>query len=118
MSTITYSEARQRVLFKAARDMREVAASYLDDMTNDVELTSENSLRWAKSGAAATARLAASLEEQGYAQCVTDKRIDNLQYASRRKYDASIDAFEARIRAAGGTVPAGSVHAELNNLGA
>src|SRR5262249_48596737 len=106
MSTKTYSEQRQAILFKASRDLRAVAASVLDDVVNEVELTSSATLGWAKSVAATTAKLAQELEDKGHEQGGASTRAENDLYKTHRSYDIAIEAFHGRIRAAGGTAPA------------
>ena len=100
--TMTYSEARQRVLFKAARDLRQIAAGVLDDVENDVEVSSLATVMWAKSVAAKTAELANELEGRGHEECWADTRISRLQAKSKDDYSRAIDDFEARIAAVGG----------------
>jgi hypothetical protein len=101
----TYSEQRQAILFRAARDLRGVAGQVLDDVTNPVELTSATTPAWAKSVARKTAEMANDLERQGHEQGPATTRQENELARSRQIYSVTIDAFEKRIRAAGGTVP-------------
>lgn len=100
MATKTYSEAAQAVLFKAARDMRKVAASVLDDVTNSVELRSERTHEWAKSTARLYAELANELEERGHERCYTEARLEVGLFKSRQAYSAAIDAYEERRKSA------------------
>lgn len=100
MATKTYSEAAQDVLFKAARDMRKVAASVLDDVTNSVELRSEQTHEWAKSTAALYARLANELENQGHERRVASVRAERGLFKSRQAYSDAIDRYEERRRSA------------------
>jgi len=93
----TYTERRQAILFKAARDMRSVACEILDE----VQLQSEfigRSASWAKSTAASTARQARELETLGHEQTIADGRQNGLNYRSLRAYEAAIDHFEERAR--------------------
>jgi hypothetical protein len=102
--TKTYSEERQEVLFRASRELRRVACNVLDDVVEPAELTGRTTV-WAKSTAAETAKLANELEERGHEQCVASRRSENALFKVRREYEAAIDAFEARITAAGGALP-------------
>jgi hypothetical protein len=104
MSNITYSEALQRILFKAARDSRALAASVLDDVRENAELTGQT-VHWAKLRAAGIAKQANALEAQGHEQCIASNLDNTLLSKSRDAYHVSINAFEARIKTAGGTLP-------------
>ena len=99
--TRTYSEQRQLIYFKAARDLRKVAASVLDDVVNDGELAQQHTIVWAINNASIVAKQAYALESLGHEQCVASVRAETDLYKSRRAYDASIDAFEARVKARG-----------------
>lgn len=103
MSTLTYSEARQRTYFKAARAMRAIAAGVLDDMSNDVECRNPAIISWAVNVAKTTALKARELEELGHEECVSEPRQDTENAKSRDRYGAAIDAFERRVRDAGAT---------------
>jgi hypothetical protein len=96
----TYSERRQAILFRAARDMRKVAVDALDDVTNPAELTG-NSAPWAKSVARKTAETANELESNGHEEAIATARQETDLYQSRREYEQAIDRFEERLRANG-----------------
>lgn len=98
-STKTYSEQRQAILFRAARDLRGVASQVLDDVREDAELTG-STVVWAKQQAARTAKLANDLEGRGHEETVGTTRAENDLSRSRQKYSEAIDDFEARIAAA------------------
>ena len=98
--TKTYGEAAQAVLFKAARDMRKVAASVLDDCTNSVELRSERTHEWAKNTARVYAELANELENKGHERAVSTARQENELYKSHRAYEDAIDRYEERRKSA------------------
>src|SRR5262245_51841375 len=100
----TYSEQRQAILFKASRELRGIAALILDEVTEPAELTGRTA-PWAKSTAAKTATMANDLEKLGYEQTPATPRMQSDLHKSHRAYEVAIDAFEARIRSAGGTVP-------------
>lgn len=95
--TKTYSEQRQLILFKASRDLRKVAAQVLDDVQNEVELRNASTLAWATTLAQRIAEQANELENTAHELCVASSLSETLLYKSRRAYEASIDAFEARI---------------------
>lgn len=97
--TKTYSEQRQAILFRAARDLRAVACQVLDDVTNEAELTGTTPA-WAKSVALKTATLANELESQGHEEAIASPRAESGLTRSKEHYSQAIDAFEARIRAA------------------
>lgn len=100
MSTKSYSEQRQAILFKAARDMRRVAASILDDVQNEVELSWIPTLSWAKEATRKTAELANELEQRGHEETLASPRAESLLFASHGHYSQAIDRFEARLAAA------------------
>jgi len=101
----TYSEQRRAILFKASRDLRAVAASVLDDVTEEAELTGHTTV-WAKAVAAETARLANEMEEKGYEQATPyDARADAHLRRSKEAYSEAITAFMSRVLEAGGTLP-------------
>ena len=100
--TLTYSEARQKVLFKAARDMRKIAAGVLDDVENETECGSPYTVQWAVSVAKKTAELANELEAKGHEECIAPQLAETLLARSRDDYGQSISDFERRVRAAGG----------------
>lgn len=95
----TYSEQRQAVLFKASRDMREVAARVLDDVQQDAEFVGAT-CDWAKKLAKRTAELANELERQGHEETIASNRAEATLARSRDHYSRRIDAFEARLAAA------------------
>src|SRR5262249_37365103 len=95
MSSKTYSEQRQAILFRAARDLRKVATSLLDDVVEDAELDGQTA-PWALSVAQNTARLANDLEDKGHEQARATARQENDLYNSRRAYVKAFEAFEAR----------------------
>jgi hypothetical protein len=96
----TYSERRQTILFRAARDMRKIATDALDDVTEVTELTGKTA-PWAKSVARKTAELANELESKGHEQAPATARQETDLYESRRGYEMAIDRFEERLRAHG-----------------
>lgn len=100
--TKTYSEERQRILFKTARDLRKVAASVLDDCTDAGAGISKHTVRWAIDLAGRTAVRANELESEAHEQCVATQAQETRQFKSREDYRRSIDAFEARVRKANG----------------
>lgn len=102
--TKTYSEQRQAAYFRAARELRTVACSVLDEVENEVELTSEATLSWAISVAKSTATKAQELENLGYEECIVNSRAEMTQYKSRERYSKAIDDFEARVKAIPGGV--------------
>lgn len=99
MSSKSYSEQRQAILFRASRDLRAVACSVLDDVQNEVELTGSTPA-WAKSVALATATLANELEGRGHEETMASARAESDLARSKDHYSMAIDAFEARIKAA------------------
>jgi len=99
MSTKTYSEQRQAILFKASRDLRLVAVSVLDDVQQDAEFLGATR-DWAKSVARKTAEMANELEQRGHEETVAPFRAANLLFTSREHYSRAIDRFEARLAAA------------------
>lgn len=98
----TYSEARQEILFKAARDLRKVAASVLDDTTDGGAGISRSNTRWAIDLAARISRQAWDIEESGHEQCVATRIQETNLTKSKDAYSRAIDRFEARVRAANG----------------
>jgi hypothetical protein len=100
--TLDYSEKRQRVLFLASRAMRRVAAEVLDDMQNSVECSNPATIRWAISLAKTTAELANDLEQRGHEFTIAAPGSETANFKSKREYEKAIDAFEDRVRAAGG----------------
>lgn len=98
----TYSEECQRILFKAARDLRKVAASVLDDTVDAGAGISATTTRWAINLAGLTAKRANELESEAHEQCVATQAQETLQFKNREAYRRSIDAFEARVRKANG----------------
>lgn len=102
--TKTYSEQAQAVLFKASREMRKVAATVLDDVTNEVELLSEDTHRWAKDTARLYAERANELEIQGHGLTVASRRAETELFKARQVYYRSIDAYEKRRRSVEGQV--------------
>ena len=101
---MTYAEQSQRVYFQAARDLRKIACSVLNDVQNEVELTSETTLRWAIRTAKLYADKAKAAEDLGYERCIVSSRAENVQYNSRQAYSQAIDAFEDRVKAIPGGV--------------
>jgi len=92
-----YRTTAQTALFRAAFTLREVAAAVLNDMQNDVELTSEASTVWAKDKARDYAEQANALEAAGYefgptATTAQERKIRR----SHEAYSQAIDAYEAR----------------------
>jgi hypothetical protein len=101
MATQTYFEQSQAIYFRAAREMRKVAAQVLHDMQNDVELTSDRSHEWARGTAKHYADQANALDEAGYA--ITHLIPAGTETANRRSrelYSHAIDAYERRRTAA------------------
>lgn len=99
--TKTYSEQRQRVLFKAARDFRAIACSVLDDVRTELELQGDTA-RWAITLAVRTARRANALENEGHEQCVATNLSEMLQSKSRDAYSTSLHRFHERLAFARG----------------
>jgi len=104
MATQTYSEARQKVYFKASRELRKVAAEALDDVQNDVELQSEETIRWAINLARVTAEQAREVEDKGHEQCIASNLDETLLLKSKDAYSAAIDSFESRVKAQPGGI--------------
>jgi hypothetical protein len=100
MATKTYWEVAQTAVFRAAREVRAVAQSVLDDMQNDAELTSELTLAWAKDRARDYALQANELEQTGYEYGTPDARTERAMRKSRQSYSDAITAYEKRIASA------------------
>ena len=98
----TYSEQRQAILFKAARQLRVVAAQVLDDTVDAGAGISRQTVRFCIQHAANAARLAWDLEEKGHEQCVATQRQNTDLSRSHDYYSGAINRFEARVRAANG----------------
>ena len=96
MAAIDYRTTAQNAYFRAARELRAVAARVLDDMQNDVELTSELSTAWAKDKARDYAEQANALEETGYQFSTPSTTAERTIRRSREAYSESITAYEAR----------------------
>lgn len=99
----TYSELRQTTLFKAARDMRRIAAMVLNDVT-EVNQGHQQSLAtfvWAKQLAAKTARQANDLEQQGHEECIASNYAEAVQRKNRAAYSDAITLFSYAASAAG-----------------
>lgn len=107
--TKTYSEARQEILFKAARDLRKVAASVLDDTVDAGAGISRQTVKWAIDLAARISRQAWEIEESGHEQCVASRIQETNLSKSKDAYSRAIDRFEARVREANGISYAQSV---------
>ena len=101
MPKFSYNEERQRILFRASRELWKVACEVLDDVQEEAELTGATAA-WAASVARTTALLAAELEDKGHEQAIAGTRADHLLYESRQSYSKAVDEFEKRIRAVGG----------------
>lgn len=99
--TKTYSELRQAALFQASRDIRRVAAQVLDDCSNDVELASEQTLRWTLNQARRNSWLANDLERQGHEETIASGHVEAALRRSHDLYTRAIDAFEKRVEARG-----------------
>ena len=98
--TKTYSEKRQAVYFKAARELRKIAGEILDDVQTPTELRGDTA-SWAKNQAAFTARKANEIEDLGYGETVASAHTEVANYKSRDAYTRAIDQFEARLIGSG-----------------
>jgi len=98
---LSYSDQRQRIYFRAARELRAVACEILDDVQNPVELTGE-SAPWAFRLAVQTAKDANAVADKGHEQCVADARTNAPNFKSGRTYHEAINAFQARLAEARG----------------
>lgn len=99
-TTRTYWETAQTAVMRAAREVRAVAQRVLDDMQNDVELTSEISHEWAKGRARAYAEQANALEQTGYEYGTPDARTERAMRKSRQAYSDAVTAYERRVAGA------------------
>ena len=102
LGTISYSEQYQRALFAAARQVRKIAAEVLNDVQNNVELTSESTHQWVRQTAKHYADKARELELAGHEVCISSGHSDAANNRSHATYGAAIDAYEARRAAAQG----------------
>lgn len=99
-TTLGYRDRAQIALFRAARELRAVAGSVLDDMQNDVELTSAISTEWAKGRAREYAEQANALEQSAYECGTPDTRTERAMRKSRQTYADAITAYERRMAGA------------------
>ncbi len=99
--TQTYSEARRSIVFKAARDLRKLAASVLEDVTEQ-DVVTLPTFTWAKATAANIARQANALETEGYEiGTYLDTRTEGVQRKSRQAYTKAVNAFQNRAAVEG-----------------
>jgi len=97
-SHLTYSESRANALFKAAREIRKIAAAVLNDCNGDVECRSIETFVWAKNAARTNAEVANRLEQEAYETAYpVNPHTDAAQYKSRSAYIAAINHFEDRV---------------------
>jgi len=99
MSSIAYSERRQRAYFKCARELRATACEILDDVQTETELRGETA-PWAFRLAVKVAKDATEIENKGHEQIVADNRVYAPNHRSGRTYHDSIEAFQGRLAAA------------------
>lgn len=92
----TYSEQHQAALFRAAREIRAIAGQVLDDMQNDVELTSQPTHIWARSTAKHYAEKAYAMEEEAHEIAIASSRQETSILKSKSEYSTKIDAYETR----------------------
>lgn len=97
--TTGYRDRTALAYFRAAREIRAVAGSVLNDMQNDVELTSETSHEWAQKTARGYAERANALEQSGYDCGAADARTENAMRKSRQTYSDAVTAYENRRKA-------------------
>jgi len=100
-NTRTYSEQRQAAYFRAARDFWKIAAQTLDDVQNDVELASENTVRWAITTSAKSANIANDLAQSGHDECIASTRAVSDNVRARRIHSDAITAFNKRVNERG-----------------
>ena len=100
MATKTYSEVAVRAMLKAARELRLVACNVLDDMQNEVELTSDASHQWARQTARKYAEMANDLEAKTYSVGPVGDRAWAAQVRNRDQYSQAITAYQNRRKAA------------------
>lgn len=97
---IPYSEQAQRACFKAARDLRAIAAEVLNDCIHDHEFLG-NSGSWSKEKAAEFALQANHMEEAAWQyNRYPAPHVQRANMESRKNYNRAINAFEARWDAA------------------
>jgi len=111
MPTKTYAEMRQAAYFKAARELRKVAALVLDDIQNETELRSIRTLEWAKMFAARVARQAQAQEDLGHEQCVASAHAEAANRRSHEAYSNAVTAFQWRVLETGGATVLAAVNA-------
>jgi hypothetical protein len=93
----SYSEQRQAIFFKAARDLRKVACQVLNDCTDPAEFRG-STYEWAREHAANIMLRAAELENEGHEQCVATPLAETLLTKSKDEYSLAVDRH-VRLRA-------------------
>src|SRR4030095_11027578 len=93
MAPQTYSEQSQRAYFTAAKQIWKVAEQVLDNMQNEVELSSMNGLEWAKSTAAVYARQAQHLETLGHERCIASQAREASLRRAHESYSDCVTRF-------------------------
>jgi len=103
MSTKTYSEQRQAIYFRAARDMYRAAEDIALDTIKD-EILTQPTVFWAAGVIDSTMRRARDLENAGHEQAVATARQENdLRKARWAAQDAHI-RLEMRAKGEGHAV--------------
>ena len=96
MTTMSYSEQRQRVYFQAARAMYAIAAQVLDDVREDAEFRNAGTMEWVKNVSAVTMRKGHELEELGHAECMAESRACSANDRAKDAHSRALDAFLER----------------------
>lgn len=89
--TKTYSEQRQAIYFKAARDLYKLCAQMCDDSC--VGVYSQANDEWLKGILNRTADLAREQERLGYEECLSDARSDYALRRAKGKFSEALTRY-------------------------